>query len=135
SAIAARRRGATWKWRSPEPIPAFASASSSRPGSWASAWRQAAAGSSSQPISTSRSGNGLGLLDLEVGARDRLGQPAHAQDVVGPVGHGDRPAGVEQVEGVRALEDAVVGGQRQAGLDAAARLGLEVVEVAGIDLD
>ena len=85
-----------------------------------SASRQAEAGSSSQPISTSRSGIVPSRLPIQVARATACDSAPHPQDVGRAVGDGDRPPRVEQVEGVRALEHLVVGGQRQARLQAAA---------------
>ena len=90
---------------------------STSPGSCASASRHARAGSSSQPISKSRLGS-CGLpLGRDVGLGDRPGEVPHPPDVGRALGHRDRPARVEQVERVRALEHLVVGGDRQPALD------------------
>src|SRR5919106_4268144 len=88
------------------------SADSQRSPSWRSASRHAEAGSSSQPISSSRLGNGL-----QVELRDAPGEVADAADVRGTLSHRDGTAGVEQVEGVRALQHLVVGGERQPALE------------------
>src|SRR6476469_10470317 len=103
-------------------------------GSWSAASRQAAAGSSSTPISNSSRRMFL-LLLLEVELSDGAHQVAHAADVRGALGDGDSAACVEQVERVRALENEVVGGQRQAALDQALALRLVVVEVPRVQLD
>src|ERR1044071_1184755 len=94
---------------------------------------QAAAGSSSTPISSNRLRMRL-LLLFEVELRDGANQVAHAPDVCRPLGDRERAARVEQVERVRALEDEVVGRQRQAALDQAPALGLVVVEVPPVQL-
>ena len=68
--------------------------------------------------------------DLEVEAGDLARQVAHAGDVRSAVGHRDDAARVEHIEGVAALEHVVVGGDGQARVEAALRLGLELDEVA-----
>ena len=75
------------------------------------------------------------LLLLEVELRDGAHEVADAADVRGALGDGDRAARVEQVERVRALEDEVVGRQRQAALDQALAFRLVVVEVPRVHLD
>ena len=59
----------------------------------------------------------------------RAREVPHAPDVADALGHRDRAARVEQVEGVRALQHLVVGRQRNRGLEAARALALVVVEV------
>ena len=68
--------------------------------------------------------------DLQVEAGDLAREVAHAGDVRGAVGHADHAARVEHVERVAALEHVVVGGDGQARLDGAQRLGLVLAEVA-----
>src|SRR3954470_19032052 len=55
---------------------------------------------------------------------------AHAEDEPLPLGDADRAAGVEQVEGVRALQAVVIGGQRQLELDQPPALLLVFIEEA-----
>ena len=66
----------------------------------------------SQPISNSSAG----IEALDVAAGDVPRERPHAADVGGALGHRERASGVEQVEGVRALQHLVVRGQRQAEL-------------------
>ena len=54
---------------------------------------------------------------LHVGFGHRAGHVPHAAEVVGPLGDPHRPAGVQDVESVGALEDVVVGGDNQPALD------------------
>ena len=75
--------------------------SSESAGSCSAASMQAAAGSSSQPISNSSRGRICLLLLLEVELSDRANEVAYAADVRGPLGDRDRAARVEQVERVR----------------------------------
>ena len=107
----------------PAGTPAAASAWPSSCGACSTISRQALEGSSSQPTSMRRSGTG-GLLgrgdQREVAPGAQVRQRAHPADVGGPLGDADGAAGVEQVEGVRALQAVVVGRQRQPGLEAAA---------------
>ena len=70
-----------------------------------------------------------------IGLAARLGDGADAQDVVGTLDCGQGAAGIEQVEGVAALHDAVVCGQRQLALQAGMALGLVVVKLLTHHLD
>ena len=70
-----------------------------------------------------------------VGLAARLGDGADAQDVVGTLDCGQGAAGIEQVEGVAALHDAVVRRQRQLALQAGMALGLVVVKLLTHHLD
>ena len=70
-----------------------------------------------------------------VGLAARLGDGADAQDVVGALDRGQRTAGIEQVEGMAALHDAVVSRQRQFALQAGVALGLVVVKLLTHHLD
>ena len=70
-----------------------------------------------------------------IGLAARLGDGADAQDVVGTLDRGQRAAGIEQVEGMAALHDAVVCGQRQLALKAGVALGLVVVKLLTHHLD
>src|SRR6266850_1020213 len=117
--------------------------------STAGCWKLA--GSSSVPISNSRSISGppkvavarellLGqraILEAgelhprargQVELRAVVRQLAHTQDVALPLGDADGPARIQQVEDVRALEAVVVGGQRQLLPDQRAALLLVLVE-------
>lgn len=64
-----------------------------------------------------------------IGLAARLGDGADAQDVVGALDCGQRTAGIEQVEGMAALHDAVICRQRQLALQAGVALGLVVVKL------
>src|SRR5688500_12948501 len=84
-------------------------------------WASAFGGSSSVRSSTSRVAfSGMDhreaetLARFEIRLRHRARERAHAADVSGALGHRDGAARVEQVEGVRALEDHLV--RRQYGL-------------------
>src|SRR5262249_22655287 len=114
----ASRRGPTYTASGARP-----SAFSTTSGSCAAASRQAAAGSSSQPISSSSVGT-RGLPLLEVQLRDLPREVPHPDDVRGALGDRDRAARVEQVERVRALQHLIVGRQRQLALDQPLGLGL-----------
>ena len=70
-----------------------------------------------------------------VGLAARLGDGADAQDVVGTLDRGQRAAGIEQVEGMAALHDAVVRRQRKLALQAGVALGLVVVKLLTHHLD
>ena len=70
-----------------------------------------------------------------IGLAARLGDGANAQDVVGALDCGQRTAGIEQVEGMAALHDAVVRRQRQLALQAGVALGLVVVKLLTHHLD
>src|SRR5215831_12703025 len=89
------------------------SSRSTRTGSWAAASRQAPAGSSSQPISSSSVA--IALL-LQVQLRDLPRQGPDTPDVCRPLGDRQRSPRVQQVQRVRALEHQVVGRQRQSPL-------------------
>ena len=67
-------------------------------------------------------------LHLDVELRDLAREGAHAADVGRALGHRDRPARVEQVERVRALEHLVVRRQRQPPLEEVPALGLVLGE-------
>ncbi len=72
------------------------------------------------------------LLPLgDIGLSHLPGQVAHAGEVVRPLGHPDRPSGVQQVESVGAAEDIVVGGNNQAAGQGAASFGLVHLEKPG----
>ena len=117
----------TARTRSGASRPRAASEEVSSPGAWAMISRQALDGSSSQPTSTRRSGTRRllgGDRELEPGARHAGRERAYSPDVRAPLGDADDAARVEQVEGVAALQHLVVGRQRQAGVEAAAALGL-----------
>ena len=85
------------------------------------------------PRSRSQAAGSARVSTIELG--DGAGEVAHPADVRGALGHGDRPARVEQVEGVRALEHLVVGRERQRSLDERAALGLVLVEAAHEHVD
>src|SRR5437660_1315249 len=104
-----------------------------RSGSWASASRHAAAGSSSAPISSSS--DGIFPLRFEIGLRQAAGESANTADVGRTLGDRDRAAGVEQVESVRALEHLVVGRDRQPDLEEVPALRLVLLEPAGENVD
>ena len=70
-----------------------------------------------------------------IGLAARLGDGADAQDVVGALDCGQRTAGIEQVEGMAALHDAVICRQRQLALQAGMALGLVVVKLLTHHLD
>ena len=70
-----------------------------------------------------------------VGLAARLGDSADAQDVVGALDCGQCTAGIEQVEGMAALHNAVVCRQRQLALQAGVALGLVVVKLLTHHLD
>ena len=70
-----------------------------------------------------------------IGLAARLGDGADAQDVIGTLDRGQRAAGIEQIESVAALHDAVVCGQRQLALQAGMALGLVVVKLLTHHLD
>ena len=70
-----------------------------------------------------------------IGLAARLGDGADAQDVVGALDCGQRTAGIEQVEGMAALHDAVICRQRQLALQAGVALGLVVVKLLTHHLD
>ena len=70
-----------------------------------------------------------------IGLAARLGDGADAQDVVSTLDRGQRTASIEQVEGMAALHDAVVCGQRQLALKAGMTLGLVVVKLLTHHLD
>src|SRR4051812_26574813 len=124
-----RSRTRTASRRGPTQTSAGAAPSARRhsSGNWRSASRQAEAGSSSQPISSSSDGSFGLLLEVELG--DVASEGTDAADVSGALGDGDRAAGVQQVERVRALEHLVVRGQGQVALEQLAALHLPVVEV------
>ena len=67
-----------------------------------------------------------GVVRLRHGARQR----AHAQDVALALGHGDRAARIQQVEGVRGLQHLLVGRQRQLRREQRIACRLVLVEVA-----
>src|SRR4249919_377285 len=100
---AARRRGVTKTCSGRRP-----SSRSTSTGSCSVASRQAPAGSSSQPISSSSV-----AIALQVELRHLARERPNAPDVRGALRHGERPARVEQVERVGALQYLVVGRQRQ----------------------
>ena len=68
----------------------------------------------------------LALLVVRPG--HRLGQRAHAQDVALALGHADRTARIQQVEGVAGLHHLLVGRQRQVHFHQLLRLTLAGVE-------
>ena len=70
-----------------------------------------------------------------VGLAARLGDGADAQDVVGTLDCGQRTAGIEQVEGMAALHDAIVRRQRKLALQAGMALSLVVVKLLTHHLD
>ena len=70
-----------------------------------------------------------------IGLAARLGDGADAQDVVGTLDCGQGATGIEQVEGMAALHDAVVRRQRQFALQAGVALGLVVVKLLTHHLD
>ena len=70
-----------------------------------------------------------------IGLAARLGDGADAQDVVCALDCGQRAAGIEQVEGMAALHDAVICRQRQLALQAGVALGLVVVKLLTHHLD
>ena len=70
-----------------------------------------------------------------VGLAARLGDGADAQDVVGTLDRGQGAAGIEQVESVAALHDAVICRQRQLALQAGMALGLVVIKLLTHHLD
>ena len=70
-----------------------------------------------------------------IGLAARLGDGADAQDVVCALDRGQRTAGIEQVEGMAALHDAVICRQRQLALQAGMALGLVVVKLLTHHLD
>ena len=70
-----------------------------------------------------------------IGLAARLGDGADAQDVVSALDCGQRTAGIEQVEGMAALHDAVICRQRQLALQAGVALGLVVVKLLTHHLD
>ena len=70
-----------------------------------------------------------------IGLAARLGDGADAQDVVGTLDRGQSAAGIEQVESVAALHDAVICRQRQLALQAGMALGLVVVKLLTHHLD
>ena len=75
------------------------------------------------------------LARREVGLSDRARQRPHAADVAGPLGHGDRAAGIQQVEGVAALHDHLVGRQRELDGDQPLRLvKTSIATAAGVTL-
>src|SRR4029450_433788 len=90
----------------------------------------AEAGSSSQPISKSRLGN---LLHVLLG--HPTGEAPNPSDVGGALRDGDGAAGVEQVEGVRALQHLVIGRARGPPRHELAAFGLVLVEAAPEDVD
>src|SRR6185437_1476133 len=102
-------------------------------GSWASASRQAPAGSSSAPISSSS--DGIFLLGSEIGRGHVTRKLANAADVRGSLRHRDRPTRVEQVERVRTLQHLVVGRKRQPALEQVSALRLVLVETTGEHVD
>src|SRR5262245_40902729 len=105
-----------------------------RSGSCADASRQARAGSSSAPISSSSDGIFL-FLGHEIGGGNVTGQVADPSDVRGALGHGKRSARVQQVERVGALEHLVVGGDRQRALEQVPTFGLVLVEATSEHVD
>src|SRR5438874_6384459 len=129
SAGNANRRGPRNSSLGDTPRCSRASSGSCKPASM-----QAAAGSSSTPISSNRLRMRL-LLPFEVELRDGSHQVAHPPDVRRSLRDRDRATRVEQVERVRALEDEVVRRQRQAALDQPPALGLVVVEVPPLHVD
>ena len=70
-----------------------------------------------------------------IGLAARLGDGADAQDVVGTLDRGQGATGVEQVEGMAALHNAVVRRQRKLALQAGVALGLVVVKLLTHHLD
>ena len=70
-----------------------------------------------------------------IGLAARLGDGADTQDVVGTLDRRQSAAGIEQIESVAALHDAVVCGQRQLALQAGMALGLVVVKLLTHHLD
>ena len=70
-----------------------------------------------------------------IGLAARLGDGADAQDVVSTLDRGQRTASIEQVEGMAALHDAVVSGQRQLALKAGVALSLVIVKLLTHHLD
>ena len=70
-----------------------------------------------------------------VGLAARLGDGADAQDVVGTLDRGQGAAGIEQIESVAALHDAVICRQRQLALQAGMALGLVVIKLLTHHLD
>ena len=70
------------------------------------------------------------LARVQVALRAQVGQRAHAADVGGALGDADGAAGVEDVEGVGALQAVVVGRQRQPELEEPLALRLVGVEEA-----
>src|SRR6266480_2306222 len=124
----ASRRGPTKSWDGAVPMCARASS-----GSCASASRQAPAGSSSQPISSSS--DGIFLLRSEVSLGNAARELTDAADVGRPLCDRERSARVEQVERVRALEHLVVGRNRQPTLQQVPALRLVLAEAAREHVD
>src|SRR5436305_8847855 len=75
----------------------------------------------------------LAALHVGLGAADR--EVAHPLHQAHPLGDRDGAAGVQHVERMRALEGAFVGREHQPGLQAAARLALVAVKLAGQESD
>src|SRR5439155_8793910 len=69
------------------------------------------------------------LARIEVSLRDEFRERSHAAYVGLALGHRDRAARIEQVEGVRALQHHLVARQRQSRLDQALRLRFIIVEL------
>src|SRR5580698_5773346 len=86
---------------------------STRRASSASAAAIMRAGISSRPISSNSSGMRLPSDHLRVGLGDADGEGADAGDDADPLGHGNSPAGIQQIEKVGALEAEVVGSQNR----------------------
>ena len=66
---------------------------------------------------------------LQIGCAARLRKGAHAQDVAHALGGADDATSIQEVEGVRALENVVVRGQGQAGLKHTVALSLVAIEL------
>src|SRR5262249_33682449 len=69
------------------------------------------------------------LAALEVSAGDPRGERADPEDVALPLGHRDRAARIEQVEGVRGLQHLLVRGEREPGGEEALTLALVILEM------
>ena len=65
----------------------------------------------------------------QIGLTARLSERADAQDVRRALCGGNSAAGIQDIEAVAALHDAVIGGQRELGLEACMAFGLEIIEL------
>ena len=73
----------------------------------------------------------LALLQVRLG--HPASQGAHAPDVVGALGHADRPPRVQDIEGMGALQAIVVGRKDQAALDAVRQFKRDNIVIVGYD--